>query len=334
MRIRFIRVLLTSMIVFACTRVAFAQCPNDNSLVFASPQNMTPGGVGSTVTNTQIWGGEYATVNTVNGGTYTVQTCGATNFDTQITVIRESTGAVLGFNDNTAGCGNGTQSRVIFTATFAGVARVLVDQMPGCASNGTNQTVSVQLTGIVDVEWLGFEGSLRGDDVHLAWQTANEYRSQYFIVERSDDATHFEPIGRVTAAGQSSEEQTYTFDDTHPLVGRNYYRISEVNLEGQTDHHADIVTVNVAGERGVALLRCYPNPASTAVSIRVQLPLDAPASAALVDLAGRLLRTWDLDASAGMQEHTFALEDIAAGSYLLRVQQGGLSAYRKVVIQR
>lgn len=334
MRIRILRVLLTAITVFVCTHVALAQCPNDNSSTFSAPTNMTPSGVGNTVTNTQIWGGEYATFNAINGGTYTVQTCGSMGFDTQVTLFRESNGAVVGFNDNTAGCGNGTQSRVIFTSSFADVVRVLVDQMPGCVGNGTNQTVSVTLTGIVDVEWLGFEGDLRGDVVHLAWQTANEYRSQHFIVERSADAVHFEPIGRVAAAGRSSEEQTYTFDDSSPLVGRNYYRISEVNLEGQTDAHADIVTVTVAGEPGVALLRCFPNPASTAVSIRVQLPYDAPASAALLDLAGRLLRTWDLSASAGVQEQTFALEDIAAGSYLLRVQQGGLSAYRKVVIQR
>lgn len=334
MKIRILRVLLTAITVCLCTHVALAQCPNDNSLVFNAPANMTPSGVGNTVNNVAIWGGEYATFNAINGGTYTVQTCGSTGFDTQLTLIRESNGAVVGFNDNTAGCGNGTQSRVTFVSSFAGVVRVLVDQMPGCASNGTNQTVSVTLTGVVDVEWLGFEGSLRGDAVHLAWQTANEYRSQHFIVERSDDAVHFEPIGRVAAAGRSSEEQTYTFDDNSPLVGRNYYRISEVNLEGQTDTHADIVTVTVAGEPGVALLRCFPNPASTAVSVRVQLPHDAPASAALLDLAGRLLRSWDLSASAGVQEQTFSLADIAAGSYLLRVQQGGLSAFRKVVVQR
>jgi Secretion system C-terminal sorting domain len=331
------RSILRSLMAFAALSFwassLSAQCPNDNSLAFGAPTDLTPSSVGNTRTNVQIWGGEYATVNAISGGTYTIQTCASAGFNTHITLYRESNGAMLTFNDNAGGCGDGNQSRVNYTSSFTGVMRVVLDEMPGCAGGGSNWTLSVQLTGVVDVEWLGFTGTQRGNAVALAWETANEYRSSHFIVERSDDAVHFEAIGRVNSAGQSSEQQTYTFDDRQPLVGRNYYRITEVNLEGQTDAHADVVSVLVEGDPGLSLLGCYPNPASTAVQVRLLSPDDAACVASLLDLSGRLLRQWDLPATTGVHEHTLPVADLAAGTYLLQVRQGNLSAHRKLVIQ-
>jgi hypothetical protein len=295
---------------------------------------MTPPSVGSTITNIQIWGDEYATVNVINGGTYLIQSCGElTATNTQITLYNQGSGAMLAFNDNTAGCGDGLKSRVNYTSNFTGVMRVLMDQMPGCSGGGGNLTMTVTLTGVVDVEWLGFTGTPRDNGVELAWQTANEYRSSHFIVERSGDAEHFEPIGRVTSAGQSSEQQTYRFDDRNPLVGRNYYRITEVNVEGQTDAHADIVSVNMEGAERLNLMSCSPNPAATFVELRLQSPVNSPCTATLNDLSGRMLRTWTLPASAGVQAHTLPVADLSAGTYLLQVRQGTMSAHRKVVIQ-
>lgn len=295
---------------------------------------MTPSGVGNTVVHQDLWGDEYVIVNTVNGGNYLIESCSdLTGIDTHITLFRQSNGAVLGFNDNTAGCGNGTKSRVNYTATFAGAMLVMMDHMPGCTGQGTSLRMTVTLTGVVDVEWLGFTGEQHDEGVRLAWQTANEYRSGHFIVERSDDAVHFEPIGRVNAAGASSEQQTYQFDDSSPLTGRNYYRVKEVNLEGQTDTHADMVSVVIDGAPRLSLLGCAPNPASSAVSIRLQSPSDAACVASLLDLSGRRLREWELPAASGLRAHTLPIEDMASGTYLLQVRQGAATAHRKLVIQ-
>jgi hypothetical protein len=103
-----------------------AQCPNNNVLYNVSA---TPATCPGTASVGCIYGGEYVLVNVVAGNTYTFSTCG-TLWDTQITLYNNTGGAALGYNDDFCGL----QSTVIWTATFTGVLRVLVDQY-NCASN-------------------------------------------------------------------------------------------------------------------------------------------------------------------------------------------------------
>ena len=103
-----------------------AQCPNNNVLYNVSA---TPATCPGTASVGCIYGGEYVLVNVVAGNTYTFSTCG-TLWDTQITLYNNTGGEALGYNDDFCGL----QSTVMWTATFTGVLRVLVDQF-NCASN-------------------------------------------------------------------------------------------------------------------------------------------------------------------------------------------------------
>jgi hypothetical protein len=63
----------------------------------------------------------------------------------------------------------------------------------------------------------------------VTWKTDIEIRSNYYIIERSKDCTHFEEIGRVTAAGTGN---AYEFVDYFPMGGINCYRIIYVDKDG------------------------------------------------------------------------------------------------------
>lgn len=111
-----------------------AQCPNDNTLWI----DITPPTCPGTNNTTCIFGGEYVTVSVVSGQTYVFQTCGDTDFDTEITLYNNSGGAAIAYNDDACG----TQSSITWLATFSGVVRVLVDQYP-CTDVTTCMTLSV-----------------------------------------------------------------------------------------------------------------------------------------------------------------------------------------------
>ncbi len=117
---------------------AAAQCGNDNTQFGTSTITC---GAGSTVLTTCIYGGEYRLVNVTMGNTYTFSTCGDTDFDTQITLFNDAGGSYLAYNDD--GCD--AQSIVIWTATFTGAVRVLVDQY-NCTSNTTCMTLNGSCT--------------------------------------------------------------------------------------------------------------------------------------------------------------------------------------------
>jgi hypothetical protein len=73
------------------------------------------------------------------GAVYNFQTCGDTDFDTQITVYNASTGAFMAYNDDACGL----QSSVTFTSDGSNV-RVLVDRY-FCTSQSSCMTLRATL---------------------------------------------------------------------------------------------------------------------------------------------------------------------------------------------
>jgi hypothetical protein len=69
--------------------------------------------------------------------------------------------------------------------------------------------------------------------VNLSWQTATESSNDYFTIQRSPDGVDWETIGSVDGAGFSNELLTYEFVDRSPLEGINYYRLKQVDFDGE-----------------------------------------------------------------------------------------------------
>lgn len=117
---------------------AAAQCTDNNTQYGTYSVSC---GVGLTTLNTCFYGGEYALVNVTSGNTYTFTTCGDTDFDTQITLYPAGGGSPLGYNDDYCG----TQSQVIWTATFTGQIKVLIDRY-NCTNQSTCMTLNASCT--------------------------------------------------------------------------------------------------------------------------------------------------------------------------------------------
>lgn len=112
---------------------ALSQCENDNAFWLAVAPNW-----GETVDSGCMYAGEYLTMEVCHGDVYTISTCGAADYDTQITLYNDETGEQVGYNDDACGL----QSEMVWTAPFAGTVRILLDQYY-CESNSTCTTVSV-----------------------------------------------------------------------------------------------------------------------------------------------------------------------------------------------
>ncbi|MBK9012905.1 MAG: T9SS type A sorting domain-containing protein [Saprospiraceae bacterium] len=117
-----------------------AQCDDDNALFFSTSVTC---GIGLQTLTSCIYGGEYLLVNVTAGNTYTFETCGDSDFDTQITLYDDFGGGPYGYNDDFCGL----QSQVTWVATFTGDLRVLIDQyfcIPG--TNGICMTLQASCT--------------------------------------------------------------------------------------------------------------------------------------------------------------------------------------------
>ncbi|HOJ24414.1 MAG TPA: hypothetical protein PK081_04010, partial [Bacteroidales bacterium] len=121
----------------------FPQCYNCNSNYPTSTQSISPE---QTITvSTCVYGGEYSFYNVTSGVTYTWETCGDTDFDTQLTLFQGSScgsGTVLAYNDD--GCS--TQSSITWTANFTGVVTLLVSKY-NCQNQSTCMTLNWSASG-------------------------------------------------------------------------------------------------------------------------------------------------------------------------------------------
>lgn len=126
------------------------------------------------------------------------------------------------------------------------------------------------------VELVSFDASLVERKVILNWQTASELNSNYFDILRSNDGENWSSIGTVPANGSSQEIIDYSLTDASPMNGVSYYRLKQVDLNGNF-HLSDIRSINNSSK--VNQVKIYPNPTDKGL---VTVVSDEPISSLLV----------------------------------------------------
>jgi hypothetical protein len=76
----------------------------------------------------------------------------------------------------------------------------------------------------------------KGNANLVSFSTLSELNNNYFEIERSADGFEFEMIGYIKGAGSSNKEIFYTFMDEKPMSGINYYRVKQVDFDGQSEY--------------------------------------------------------------------------------------------------
>lgn len=111
------------------------------------------------------------------------------------------------------------------------------------------------------VELIKFDVKPEDERAKLLWATASEKDNDYFEVERSDDGVHYSAIGQVRGAGNSSAILTYTWYDLKPLRGLSYYRLKQVDINGDFEY-SDVRTCLFNVKQSGKSFTLYPNPNS------------------------------------------------------------------------
>ena len=181
-------------------------------------------------------------------------------------------------------------------------------------NNGSLAAANVVTTGPLPVTLVRFEARATGRTVELTWATASEKNSAYFDVERSADGRTFAPIGRVTAAGTTTQYHEYALTDLRPLAGRGYYRLRQVDHDGQTTY-SDIRTVRFDGAPTLASV--YPNPTAASATLDLTAAAAGTYAVEVLDLSGRrVLETQHL--AAGLP-HMLPVAALPTGAYVISV---------------
>jgi hypothetical protein len=107
------------------------------------------------------------------------------------------------------------------------------------------------------VELESISASSRSGFIEILWTTAMELNTDYFLVEKSLNGVDFFQIGTVNASGNSFFKKQYSYNDSNPVNGINYYRLKQLDLNGAYTYSWIVATHFDVGEYRIT---CYPNP--------------------------------------------------------------------------
>ena len=174
-------------------------------------------------------------------------------------------------------------------------------------SLGTGMQKAVIPFTVLPVEYLSpFSARLSQGVVHLDWETAEEVDADYFIIEKSPNATDWSELAVVSAQNRPAH---YTRIDTNPFAPVTYYRLKQVDLDGRFEY-SGIASVQVSPLTGKTNI--YPNPAKSFLKIQTNQKVE---SLKLINTLGQVVRFIDSPIS-----NTLSLEGIQQGMYFLKVR--------------
>ena len=191
------------------------------------------------------------------------------------------------------------------------------EYMPVVIEVQNSSSLAVEYTSFIVYEQLG--------KAELRWETQQEIGSDHFLIERSVDGQVFEQIGRVPARGTNSE---YAFTDRHSPVGKLYYRLKEIEIDGSYSY-SEVRTVNI--KTGMSL-KLMPNPVGALMEVEIGVVGKGDYLLELMDMRGRVLQIREGNLSS-QSKKTFQLstKNLSAGVYVIRLQADELILYKKVV---
>src|SRR5690606_27551387 len=120
--------------------------------------------------------------------------------------------------------------------------------------------------------------------VKLGWITYSEINNDKFIVESSEDANEYNEIGVVYGNGNSNTVLQYEYLDPNPYRAITYYRIKQVDYNGDITYYGPIV----ANCKISTPSKIYPNPSNDYFHIEFESQTkEGNAQIEIIDLAGR-----------------------------------------------
>ena len=111
--------------------------------------------------------------------------------------------------------------------------------------NTVTKNLLIHVDGVLPVELLYFYLNVYPSFNYLIWSTASEHNSDYFQIERSIDGIEWKSVGIKSASGNSNSKIDYNFSDYFDDLVIHYYRLKQVDYNGQFKFYGPISADNV-----------------------------------------------------------------------------------------
>ncbi len=194
--------------------------------------------------------------------------------------------------------------------------------------------IEVVTYSVVPVELTSFTASSSESGIVLNWSTATEINNHGFEIQKSNDKKNWKVAGFVEGNGSSTNMNQYSYIDSSPANGRNYYRIKQLDYNGTFEIYGPVY-VDFVGVSEFALMQNYPNPFNPSTQINFAVSEKSFVTLKVYDILGKEISTLVNDElDAGYHKATFNAENLASGIYIYTITAGDFISTKKMMLIR
>ncbi len=180
----------------------------------------------------------------------------------------------------------------------------------GCTIEYNESSVKLMYEQGLPVELAYFTGRLIDKEVQLDWTTLSEENAASFDIMRSANGSEWVYLGEVSANGTTSSIHDYSFTDSKPLSGENYYRLKQHDLDGSI-YYTKVIRVQTPIKKAWKL---YPNPLQNILEVRFSNNEDGILQ--IFDATGRLVLKHEIQAEKSI---SIDLSNLNSGLYWVQM---------------
>lgn len=180
------------------------------------------------------------------------------------------------------------------------------------------------------LEIINFNGVPENRRNFIYWETANDENIAHFTLERSKNGQEWEYVGTVNSA-QSSDGHYYSMYDEHPYSPFTYYRVKQMNMEGEIEI-TTVISVSQGDLDNNWVSNLLPNPTSNEFSFQYQgSNFNEPLKVVILNSLGMVVYTEEHEVK-NKAAITINTTQLANGTYQVMMVQGDNKMNKKLSI--
>lgn len=196
-------------------------------------------------------------------------------------------------------------------------------------SSGLYNTLAQSIAGllgiVLPVTLMEYNGKTTASGNELFWRTQDETDNDYFLLERSRDGRVFSELARLDGRGTTNQISQYSWTDTRPAAGTNYYRLSQYDFDGSSA----VLGVTLLNWEEGGRVAVGPNPVSAGSPLYVDFTGEGTlGELELISVDGR--RQFPLRGNNGQ----YAVPaNLPSGVYVLRFPSASGISNRQIIVR-
>jgi hypothetical protein len=236
-------------------------------------------------------------------------------------------GSIGGYGQTSQGSVYYTVGEISMIKTFISGSNMLTQ---GFLQGGMISLVP-NISGALPITLIDFSGYYDNGSDYLQWKTATETDNAYFDVQKMTTNGEFQSIGTVKGAGTSNIEHSYSLVDPSPLAGVNYYRLRQVDIDGNFSF-SNIISIATPMTEAITV-SIYPNPAKNYVNISINSTESYTGMLTVTDIIGNVVYQNAIASGEGPTQTGIDISGYGQGQYIIRFTSSAMTTTCRVTKQ-